>query len=143
MSSQDGNRSEYVIPIDRLESFYDEPGEYGWIMEGSKHGFARTSVIITQTAPNGGPPLHTHNTEEIHVLPECHLAYVMGESTFEVRGPCVVNIPAHLPHTFLNIGSETASIVCFWPANDFWTNYDELGPNPLLQHYSPQKGTDQ
>ena len=127
--------AEYVVPMDRLESFYDEPGEYGWIMEGHKHGFGLTSVIITQTAPRGGPPLHVHDTEEVHVLPECHLAYVIGDSTFEVEGACVVNIPARVPHTFLNIGAAPARIVCFWPANDFWNNYDELGPNPLLARY--------
>ncbi len=127
---------QYAIPMERLESFYDEPGEYGWIMEGHKHGFSFTSVIVTQTAPLGGPPLHSHNTEEVHVLPECRLAYVMGDQTFEVLGPCLVNIPARLPHTFLNIGAEPVRLVCFFPDNDFWNNYDELGPNPLLARYS-------
>ncbi|HEX8600554.1 MAG TPA: cupin domain-containing protein [Chloroflexia bacterium] len=126
----------YVIPMERLEAFYDEPGEYGWIMEGHKHGFGLTSVIVTQTAPLGGPPLHTHHSEEVHVLPECRLAYVIGDSTFEAVGPCVVNIPAGVPHTFLNIGPEPVSLVCFFPANSFWDNYDELGPNPLLERYS-------
>lgn len=135
MAAEDSPHVEYVIPMDRLETFYDEPGEYGWIMEGSKHGFGLTSIIITQTAPRGGPPLHTHNTEEVHVLPQCRLAYVIGDSTFEAEGPCIVNIPAHVPHTFLNIGTEPIRIVCFWPANDFWNNYDELGTNPLLERY--------
>lgn len=130
---------DHVIPMDQLESFYDEPGERGWIMEGYKHGFNLTSVIVTETAPRGGPPLHTHNTEEIHVLPPCRMAYVMGDSTFEVEGPCVVNIPPLLPHTFLNIGEEPVRIVCFWPANDFWTNYDELGANPLLEKYNDSR----
>jgi hypothetical protein len=125
----------YVIGMDDLESFYDEPGERGWIMEGFKHGFDLTSLIVTETAPQGGPPLHTHHTEEVHVLPECHLAYIMGESTFEVTGPCIVNIPPEIPHTFLNISEHPVRIVCFWPANDFWNNYTELGSNPLLKTY--------
>ena len=125
----------YIIGMDDLESFYDEPGERGWIMEGFKHGFDLTSVIVTETAPQGGPPLHTHHTEEVHVLPECRLAYIMGESTFEVTGPCIVNIPPEIPHTFLNIGEQPVRIVCFWPANDFWNNYVELGSNPLLKTY--------
>ena len=45
-----------VIPFDELESFYDEPGEYGWILEAHKHGFARVSLIVTDTMPGGGPP---------------------------------------------------------------------------------------
>jgi len=135
MRMENEDHKEYAIAMDQLESFYDEPGEHGWIMEGYKHGFNLTSVIITQTAPRGGPPLHTHHTEEVHVLPECRLAYVIGERTFEVEGPCVVNIPPNIPHTFLNLGLEPVRIVCFWPANDFWNNYDELGPNPLLEKY--------
>ncbi len=135
MTAEDKPDTGYVIPMERLEAFYDEPGEYGWIMEGHKHGFGLTSVIVTQTAPMGGPPLHTHHSEEVHVLPECRLAYVIGDSTFEAQGPCVVNIPAGVPHTFLNIGRETARLVCFFPNNSFWDNYDELGPNPLLERY--------
>jgi mannose-6-phosphate isomerase-like protein (cupin superfamily) len=136
MAATDEPNVEHVIPMERLESFYDEPGEYGWIMEGYKHGFGLTSVIVTQTAPLGGPPLHTHNSEEVHVLPDCRLAYVIGDSTFEAQGPSVVNIPAGVAHTFLNIGDETARLVCFFPSNSFWDNYDELGPNPLLERYS-------
>jgi mannose-6-phosphate isomerase-like protein (cupin superfamily) len=125
--------SEYVISMEALEAFYDEPGEHGWIMEGYKHGFSQTTVIVTSTAPQGGPPLHRHDSEEIHVLPECHMAYVMGDSRFEVEGPCMVNIPPGLPHTFLNVGDRLVRLVCFFPARDFWTNYEELGPNPLLK----------
>jgi mannose-6-phosphate isomerase-like protein (cupin superfamily) len=135
MATESAGYPEHVIPMDRMESFYDEPGEVGWIMEGCKHGFTLSSTIITQTAPHGGPPLHMHNTEEIHVLPECRLAYFMAGSTFEIEGPCLVNIPAHAPHTFLNIGTEPVRLVCFFPCNEVWTNYDELGPNPLLALY--------
>jgi mannose-6-phosphate isomerase-like protein (cupin superfamily) len=135
MAEQADGHARYVISMDSMESFYDEPGERGWIMEGFKHGFELTSVVITSTEPGGGPPLHTHETEEIHVLPECHFAYVMGEQIFEVHGPCAVNIPARLPHTFLNLSSHAVRLVAFWPHNDFWTNYDELGTNPLLQLY--------
>jgi mannose-6-phosphate isomerase-like protein (cupin superfamily) len=125
----------YVIPQASLESFYDEPGERGWIMEGYKHGFTNSSVIVTETASRGGPPLHTHHTEEIHILPECRFAYVIGSNRFEVEGPCVVNIPPRVPHTFLNIGAAPVRLVCFFPSYDFWNNYVELGPNPLLDEY--------
>lgn len=134
MNGKDGNEQpNHVIQLDALESFYDEPGEAGWIMEGYKHGFTTTSAIITETAPGGGPPLHTHYTEEIHVLPECHFTYILADSRFEVTGPCVINIPPRVPHTFLNIGDAPVRVVCFFPSYDFWNNYVELGPNPLLE----------
>lgn len=124
--------TKYVLPLDDLEGFYDEPGERGWILEGYKHGLTTTSAILTETAPGGGPPLHLHHTEEIHVLPECRIEYVMGEDRFEAIGPCVIVIPAKIPHTFVNRGDLVARIVCFFPSYNFWTNYEELGANPLL-----------
>jgi mannose-6-phosphate isomerase-like protein (cupin superfamily) len=126
---------EYLIGMDNMESFYDEPGERGWILEGEKHGFANTSVIITETAPLGGPPLHTHKSEEVHIVPRARLAYVIGDSYFEIEGPCAIRIPAGVAHTFLNLSPEPTRIVCFFPHNSFWSNYDELGPNPLLEKY--------
>ena len=127
--------AQYRIDMSAMESFYDEPGERGWILEGEKHGFRNTSVIITETASFGGPPLHSHISEEIHIFPRARLAYVIGDAVFEVEGPCAMNIPAGVAHTFLNIGSEPLRLVCFFPYNSFWSNYDELGPNPLLEIY--------
>jgi mannose-6-phosphate isomerase-like protein (cupin superfamily) len=123
---------DFIVAMEAMEGFYDEPGERGWILEGFKHGLTTTSVIITETAPGGGPPLHRHHTEEVHVLPDCRIAYVIGERTFEAQGPCVIVIPAGRPHTFTNRGPAPARLVCFFPAYNFWTNYEELGPNPLL-----------
>jgi mannose-6-phosphate isomerase-like protein (cupin superfamily) len=122
----------YVIDQQDLEAFYDEPGERGWILEGFKHGLTTTSAIITETAPGGGPPLHIHHTEELHVLPACRMEYIIGDDRFHVTGPTVIAIPAKAPHTFVNRGDTPISLVCFFPSYNFWTNYEELGPNPLL-----------
>ena len=133
MATQQDVELDYVIAMEQMESFYDEPGERGWILEGYKHGLTTTSAIITKTAPEGGPPLHIHYTEEVHILPECRIAYVMGDTRFEVSGPAVVRIPARIPHTFLNLGEQPARLIAFFPSHDFWSNYEELGPNPLLE----------
>jgi len=133
-SQQSG--AQYRIDMGAMETFYDEPGERGWILEGEKHNFSNMSVIITETASFGGPPLHSHQSEEMHILPRARLAYVLGDAVFEVEGPCAMNIPAGVAHTFLNIGTEPVRLVCFFPYNNFWSNYDELGPNPLLEIYS-------
>jgi len=128
-------KREYLIGMGDMESFYDEPGERGWIMEGEKHGFGNTTVIVTDTAPLGGPPLHSHVSEEIHVLPESLIAYVIGSDFFEVVGPCGIRIPAGVPHTFLNVGADPVRLVCFFPYNNFWGNFEDLGTNPLLERY--------
>ena len=124
---------EHVIPFAMLEAFYDEPGEYGWIMDAHKHGFARISLIVTDTAPGGGPPLHTHTCEEAVVVPPgAHMRYVIGGEPVEVDGPAIVRIPAGTPHAFVNSGHERVSLVCIFPDRSFWDGYVELGVNPLL-----------
>jgi quercetin dioxygenase-like cupin family protein len=136
MPVEQKGQAQHFVPMDEMESFYDEPGEKGWIMEGYKHGFTNSSAIVTETAPRGGPPLHTHYTEEIHVLPaKSRVAYVMGDSRCVIEGPGLMRIPAGIPHTFLNIGDLPIRLVCFFPSHDFWNNYVELGANPLLDEY--------
>jgi quercetin dioxygenase-like cupin family protein len=124
---------EYVIPLDAMEPFFREPGERGWVMEGAKHGLDATSVIITDTAPGGGPPLHTHVTEEVHVLLRGRMRYVIGEDRFEAEGPCAVKIPAQMPHAFVNAGDAPISLVCYFPDPAMLTTQTRVGPNPLLE----------
>lgn len=42
-----------------MSSFYDKPGEFGYAIHGEDYGFDRLSCVLTETLPNGGPPLHT------------------------------------------------------------------------------------
>ncbi len=122
----------HLITMDDLEPFVIEPGERGYIMEGSKHGFAMSSVIVTETAPGGGPRLHTHTTEEVHVLLEGQMRYIIGDTQFDARGPYIVNIPADTPHAFMNSGDVPLRLICFFPYPEIWSQMVGLGRNPLL-----------
>ena len=62
------NRSDYVIRLKQMASFYDVPGEAGYFMNGEDYGFDGLSFILTETQPDGGPPLHTHDSEESHIV---------------------------------------------------------------------------
>jgi mannose-6-phosphate isomerase-like protein (cupin superfamily) len=123
----------YVITLDEMEMRSDESGVIVHIMEGYKHGFDNTTITRTDTPPGDGPLLHTHVAEEVHVLPACQMAYTIGDDQFEVAGPCIVRIPAHVPHTFTNIGNAPFNLICFWPHPNFWHNYEEVGPKPLIR----------
>ncbi len=118
----------YIITLDEMEYFAGEPGEAGHIMEGYKHGFENSTIIRTETVPGGGPPLHAHITEELHLLPACRMAYTIGDDQFEACGPCVVRIPARVPHTFTNVGPAPFHLICFWPHPNFWENVEDVGP---------------
>lgn len=124
------NPSDYVIKLIHMRTFYDVPGEYGHVVEGHEHGFQSLSFILTETHPGGGPPLHTHDTEEAHVLLCGSVSYVIGDKTFLAEGPYVARVPAGVPHTFLNSGNGVFRLVAVFP--DKKISYTEIGPNPLV-----------
>ena len=125
------NSSDYVFKPDQMISFYDVPGEFGHAMEGGQYGFSSLSFIITETQPGGGPPLHVHEHEEAHVVLEGRVSYVIGDQRFTVEGPYVVKIPAGVPHTFVNAGTQPLRLIGVLPADHIM--WKPLGPNPLTK----------
>ena len=125
------NRSDYVIRLKQMTSFYDVPGEAGYLMNGEDYGFDGLSFILTETQAGGGPPLHTHESEESHIVLHGQVEYVIGDRRFTVEGPYVVRVPAGVPHTFRNAGMEPFNLIAVFP--DKHLTYKELGKNPLVQ----------
>lgn len=125
------DRSNYVVRLTQTRTFYDVPGEFGHMMDGQDYGFEALSFILTETHPNGGPPLHTHETEEAHVLLEGEVSYVIGDRRFATRAPYVARVPAGTPHTFINTGSAPFNLVAVFPSKRL--TYKEVGPNPLIK----------
>jgi len=125
------DRSSYAIVPRQMTSFYDVPGEYGYIVSGDTYGFEGLSFIITETHPHGGPPLHTHKTEEAHIVLSGTMDYVIGDKRFTAEGPYVARVPAGVPHTFANGGSTPLNLIAVFPTPEFeWT---PIGPNPLVE----------
>jgi mannose-6-phosphate isomerase-like protein (cupin superfamily) len=124
-------RSDYTIKLQQMTSFYDAPGEAGFFINGGDYGFDSLSFIMTETHPHGGPPLHTHDTEEAHVLYRGRIEYIIGDRRFTVDGPYVVRVPAGVPHTFVNAGVAPLNLTAVFPSKRL--SYTEIGPNPLVQ----------
>ena len=122
--------SDYVFKFDQLEHFYRAPGEFLYRLIGENYGFEALSIFITETHPNGGPRLHSHDVEEAHVLLEGSATYIIGDRSFTVQGPYVAKVPANVPHTFINAGSEPMHIIAVFPSKR--PGIKILGPNPLL-----------
>ena len=106
-------RSDYVIKINQMSSFYDKPGEFGYAIHGEEYGFDRLSFVLTETQPNGGPPLHTHTVEEAHVVLSGRVSYVIGDRRLTADGPYVARVPQwdalHPLVVYSNIGSPRSS----------------------------------
>jgi mannose-6-phosphate isomerase-like protein (cupin superfamily) len=125
------NPSDMLFQFDQLAPFYCVPGEFGHFLEGQHYGFAALTLIITETYPGGGPPLHTHECEEAHVLVEGTVSYALGDQRFTATAPYVLRIPAGVPHAFVNVGPLPFRMVCAFPDSRF--TEEELGPNPLIE----------
>lgn len=116
--------------FDQLDYWYRVPGEFTHRLDGDRYGFEALSFIITETHPGGGPGLHVHDTEEAHVLLEGSAQYRIGDKTFTVQGPYVVKVPAGMPHTFVNVGTDPFNLIAVFPSKH--PNTQRIGPNPLI-----------
>ena len=118
--------SDFVVTEDEMVTINPAPGEYVRIMEGKRHGFRSTTVGITYTQQGGGAPLHTHESEESHVLVNGgRIRYQLGDEVFTVQAPYVVNIPPMVPHAFMNLDEEPVELVVFFPVNKWEADFVE------------------
>ena len=130
-SQEQFDTSDYIIEPKHLKKYYDHPGELGYIAQGEDYDFKSLSVIMAMAMPNGGPPLHSHGMEELHIVYDGTVEYMIKEKRFTAIGPFIMKIPAGVPHAFMNRGETPINIVGILPENN--TSYQELGPNPLLE----------
>lgn len=127
------NTQDLSIHTKNMTSFYVAPGEFGYFVDGKDFGFESLSFVLTNTQPGGGPPLHTHSSEEAHVVTEGEVLYYLDGKRFKRKGPYVLRIPANVPHTFLNIGKTPFHLVAVFPLKQL--DITELGSNPLVNEY--------
>ena len=130
--------SALLFTFDQLEHWYRVPGEFTHRLDGDQYGFETLSFIISETHPGGGPGLHVHDTEEAHVLLQGTVQYQIGDKRFTVQAPYVARVPAGVPHTFLNVGSEPFNLVAVFATKHPRTT--RVGPNPLVSLWESREG---
>jgi quercetin dioxygenase-like cupin family protein len=104
---------DYVTTEDEFVNINPAPGEWVRIMEGKRHGFQSTTVGITYTQQGGGAPLHTHESEETHVLKE------NGKVRYQLGN----DIPPMVPHAFMNLKEDPIELVVFFPYNKWEADF--------------------
>ena len=95
----------------------------------------RRSLSLTELDPGQGPPLHTHECEELHVIYSGTVNYLVGGERFTLTGPFVQHIPAHTPHTFVNAGGTMVKNTAIFGSKYYTVKI--LGENPLLRELKP------
>ena len=125
------DENSYVYGLENLSSFYNHSGELGYVMRGQHYGFDSLSIIVTETHPGGGPPLHVHEIEEAHIVLAGTINYVMGKERLTATAPFIARVPAGVPHTFINGGSTPLNLIAVFPTDNHTTEF--LGPNPLIE----------
>lgn len=125
--------------FDQLEHYYRVPGEFTYRLTGDQYGFETLSFIITETHPGGGPGLHVHDTEEAHILLEGSAQYQLGDKTITVHAPYVAKVPAGVPHTFINVGTEPFNLVAVFASKHPKT--ERVGANPLVAVWQSRNGS--
>jgi mannose-6-phosphate isomerase-like protein (cupin superfamily) len=128
--------SDLLFTFDQLEHWYRVPGEYTHRLVGDQYGFESLSLIISETHPGGGPGLHVHDTEEAHVLLQGSAQYRIGEKTITVQAPYVAKVPAGVPHTFINVGTEPFNLIAVFATKNPTTT--RVGPHPLVPLWESQ-----
>lgn len=121
--------TDYVVKLEQMKKLDAGVGETIYLLNGESHGFRSLSFILTETAPGGGPPLHTHESEEAHVLTSGTMSYVVGDKRFVVAAPYILRVPANTPHTFINAGSTPLQLTAVFDSARY--TFKPLAPNPL------------
>lgn len=121
--------SNYVVRFEQMARIAAGEGETIHLLRGDAHGFKNLSFILTETAPGGGPPLHTHESEEAHILTAGTMSYVIGDQTFVVSAPYILRVPANTPHTFVNAGSAPLQLTAVFDSARY--TFKPVAPNPL------------
>lgn len=126
---------DYVVRLEEMTAIAAGKGEKIHLLRGNEHGFRNLSFILTETAPGGGPPLHTHESEEAHVLTSGTMSYVIGDRTFVVSAPYILRVPANTPHTFVNAGTMPLALTAVFDSADY--TFTPIAANPLQAAASP------
>lgn len=122
---------EYVVELSEMTPLQAGKGESIHLLHGRDHGFESLSFILTETAPGGGPPLHTHESEEAHVLTSGTMTYVIGDQRFTVSAPYILRVPANTPHTFINAGDAPLALTAVFGSADY--TFTPIAANPLQE----------
>jgi mannose-6-phosphate isomerase-like protein (cupin superfamily) len=109
-----------VIPFSEIQT-----NSTAYRFEGGKYGNSAASFFLVHTEPGRGPSLHTHPYEEVFIVQEGKVTFVVGTETLTVSGGNVVIVPAEMPHKFTNTGTTPLRQLSIHPTKAIITTWLE------------------
>ena len=76
------------------------------LFEGRAFGLAHLTVVVGESHPGQGVPLHHHDCEELIIVHAGRGTYTVGDTTVEAGPGEVVVIPSGVPHRWVNHSQE-------------------------------------
>ena len=70
------------------------------------------TLIDMHVPPNGGPPPHRHDFEEMFTVLDGEVEATFRGETVVLRAGETINVPANAPHSFTNAGNSPARLLC-------------------------------
>lgn len=98
------------------------------------------SVIITETPPNGGPPLHIHTHEdELFYVLKGNFEFFYGDKKILAKKGDFIQLPKGIPHRFINTDSITGITMNTITPGGFENFFDDIAKFSKTQKLSKQK----
>ena len=126
-----------IIPAGKTVAAAEfQTGKMHTLLSGRETGGAFTLLIDT-ALPVDGPPLHVHHNEEdeaLYVL-EGTLTLQLNGERFTLLAGGSAFLPRDIPHTYANLGTETARTLCLVPPAGLEKFFAEV--EPLVSRAKP------
>ncbi len=103
-----------VYNLQDITPYRDEPGFEQVLFRGIDQmvGFSQ----VTPEKPDGEP--HTHPYEQLNMLVEGRLDFLVDGERVELEPYDTLMIPPEVPHTSRAVEGETATLLAFWPLRE-------------------------
>jgi quercetin dioxygenase-like cupin family protein len=86
-------------------------GTYTILVSGEQTG-GRYCLIDMLVPPDGGPPPHRHDFEEMFTILDGEIELTFRGEAHRASAGSTVNIPANAPHSFKNKSDKPARLLC-------------------------------
>jgi mannose-6-phosphate isomerase-like protein (cupin superfamily) len=87
-------------------------GDTYTIVLGGKDTNGRYCLIDMLVPPGGGPPPHRHDFEEMFSILEGEIEITFRGDKLVAKAGTTVNVPANAPHSFKNVATKPARLLC-------------------------------